>query len=350
MSQWRKTRKSAVEWVRKRFPTRESAVKWGRDRFPSWRSWMWQRRAAWAFLALASITGWIALSSSQPPREKGLANPAIGVAMAGLPLANGGVAIADLPVTIAPRAPRLTGCNPIVRVALRLQVSDPSATEAIPVEARRAAERPIRVAIAIAHTSVSRSATALRLGVKPGTEPSFREESVHRFPRVQSPSIDGAVFQGVISTRRTWTITFSARLGHRRGIGSCWIRLPSLMGTSAAAAASEAERTLWTQGYLDGDDAQLQFARHTVSELDNALVDTTASDPEPDATGSTWTCERPAQGRPLLTGCSAWAAVASPASQSWRDIALVLCGAFISLGMELLVRERKHAKGPTPQR
>lgn len=141
-------------------------------------------------------------------------------------------------------------------------------------------------------------------------------------------------------------VEFDAPWVIRRGIGTCWLRLPSLIGPAADYASWLAHRRLGE--LIDPENAVGADAGLTSAGV--RPVSTADNDPPPNAGSGRWSCRFDAHDRlSLLSDCAGWADLETPWRQEARDSALLFGGVFLSFGIDLLVhgwrrRRKRRAK------
>jgi hypothetical protein len=135
-----------------------------------------------------------------------------------------------------------------------------------------------------------------------------------------------------------WNVSFQAPWVRRRGVGSCWVRLPALVGESTLLLEVEEPKPRWA-------DQQLGDARVSVTSgaaaLEGLQANSAESQPPPSRRGNAWTCLGGTWEQLQFEDCSASAAIDVHGRPGYRDAALLFCGLFLSAGVAMVTRSQR---------
>jgi len=148
--------------------------------------------------------------------------------------------------------------------------------------------------------------------------------------------------------RWTTRVLIRADWVRTRAVGSCWVRLPALTGSSAVEAQEEGLAALSRdpvrpQNTIAVPEPTSGLVSAGAVGITEALVNGADSRPGPRVGDAVWTCTN--QARPAEDSCLGWAVIDASWRQAFRDAMLLLCGVLLSLTVELWLRAGDRTDG-----
>jgi hypothetical protein len=288
-----------------------------------------RRRAALAFAAASALAAAAVLVTAAPPQDA--APAAVALAIDGIPRrASPGI---EVVASIKAKEPAPWGCDEDVEVDVEF-----TATDAFSAKHREVLERRgSRIAAAVHGDSVSSVRPAGILGILGG--------NVEWTPLDRTaPSVLRGITRAPVhpgTGRWTTRVLIRADWLRTRAVGSCWVRLPALTGSSAVQAQEEGlaamrREPLRPQNRIAVPGPRSGLASAGAVGITGALVNGTDSRPGPRVGDAVWTCSN--QGRPAEDTCLGWAVIDASWRQAFRDAMLLLCGVLLALTVELWLR------------
>lgn len=318
------------------------------DRLPGRRLRPW---LAWVAPSLVLVLAVLAGLAATVVRGSGnWEQPSIGLALDGF-RPTGGISVK---VFVTVKEPTLLGCDRWADVLVVVQANKPFRASVL--DALEARSARLGFALALVVPEVHGFKQELRSINEPPVPP------MHADHQHIAPNLGFSVFtaRDPFRTYRwdrriNWEVSFRAPLVSERGIGSCWIHLPQLIGVAAYNATATAAATFRPHGpwiYIRGagpgaqegptfdPSTDFHVSRGSVG-LAGSDVDVADSRPAPTDGVNTWVCTgRSSPHR----GCGVLAVIEAKWRGPVRDLMLLLAGALFSVAAELLIRavDRRH--------